>query len=1673
MATKNFRVTGTNVPIDNNLGRLDESDQTAANRADGWTQGTKAAAQMSPFDAGTKQASTTFASTTQPASFVNGSNATANAFKTMYPLNGTFDVGNWVFTFAVRAASSATGQCGRIRLRVFKSTSYNGSVSPTELTAATQIGTTTTALSTSADRTSVVTWAPGTTIVLNNEFLFFVVAWEVTTAATNANADVLIRSGQSAGGSFLTTPNYTPVANPISNLQDSFVSSFNTSVWTDSLQASWDSGNGGQLALQCTTSYGYIDTGAQAKSYDLTGGSLIAKVTPPPTGSGSREMFMEISRIGTWGSIRDGVSLYVSGGNLGASRRLAGSVSGSATGIPYDPVNHKWWRIRESGGTIYCDTSPDGTTWNNYWSTASGFDVSAIHIDFSCGYYGTETASNGYVDEVNVPPSASTPISSSDSGVGGDWGVPTYKTEYFYDTFDTSVDLTKWNGSSSDPVWDSGGQRCRMPCVSSYATLATANDRPLLNLTGSFFMAKVTPPPVGTSSREMTMELRNVDDNTNKYMFYWQQGNLYIRRYLAGAVSGEKIVSYSASTQWWRVRESGGTIYFDTSPDGGTWTNQLTTAPGFDITRCRYVFLCGYYATESAADGYIDQINIVPPTPISATDTNGTTTEANALIGKPTSTDVNGTATEATSLALPKLETLVDTFDSSLDKAVKWPNSSSGAVWDASGRAKIPCTAGAEWIETDQNGTYNLTGSYLSAKMMPPSVGNGTREMWLEVQRGGVVNQDKFSIGVSGSTLYLRRWIAGSISGETTVAFDALNMAYWRIRESAGTIYFDTSASGQTWNNQFSVAPGFAITSVWASISSNYYGTETAADSFVDNVNYIPVAVSATDINGATTEATSVDVHLFISASDSGSSAETGSSQVLLVSADTGSGSDIASYQQGGVQFDTGTGSDNGSLNVNVLAADPYVRTYADLPNTFATYADIPANVDTYAHLPFVPVYPLATEDATVTALVPATDTNGAVVEVATIASTAVDVGTIVESTTIVAKITATADSTTLVDETAAPVFKVTVTDAGTGVDAVVTRTATLTGTDNNGAVTETQSLVAKLTDEGAQGATYDSATLVAKYTQTDGSGPTDETAVAQFVKVNVTDTNGATTETISLRLYAFDASTGTDNTILVAKFTDTDAGSSFEFALSPGGAIPGFDTGVGTEFAVPTVQQSAADVNGSVTETPVLKTQALDTDAGAIAEANVLVVKITTTDTGIGSDIADLRRLLVPVTDTNGTTTETQSAQFHIDGFESNGTVTESASVVRGLIPAFDSGAVTEVGTVSIILQTIVVSDSGTADEVPIVIQYKDDVDASGPTDEYAFSSITISAADQGIGSGDVANIGLSGFEDNVFGIEVSAVAKVVVAAGLDAGIASETASIYAHLFIVAADSSTGLDMATLVARPVVADANKPTLEFALGPVGVLPAFDVAHGLDSVALHAKLVGADVNGPTGESADSGADVKADGSGTITETQSVHAHIVASDHNLPTNDRAQKDEQYWKVTDETGQSFEGAAVKSKPPILTEAGVGSESALLRVWVKGADSGRAAEFFAHFVNIFDLDTGRGVDKGDSFVLLTTADSGYSLEYEASLGVVSTDKATGLDDSDLLALLIFFDYGTSLESEHRDPPLVLFTDQPGGDILSPAMGYIDNASAVGTASVPSIPKGTFRLPTQGRIVR
>lgn len=119
------------------------------------------------------------------------------------PYTGTFANTAWTFDWNMRAGTA--GAVGRIRMRVWKSANADGT-SATELTAGALVGATVT-LSTTGDTNSSISWSPGS-ITLSNEYLFFQIEWQETTAGTSASDNVLFRIGTAK----ITTPDFGTAA---------------------------------------------------------------------------------------------------------------------------------------------------------------------------------------------------------------------------------------------------------------------------------------------------------------------------------------------------------------------------------------------------------------------------------------------------------------------------------------------------------------------------------------------------------------------------------------------------------------------------------------------------------------------------------------------------------------------------------------------------------------------------------------------------------------------------------------------------------------------------------------------------------------------------------------------------------------------------------------------------------------------------------------------------------------------------------------------------------------------------------------------------------------------------------------------------------------------------------------------------------------------------------------------------------------------------------------------------------------------------------------------------------------------------------------------------------------------------------------------------------------------
>lgn len=178
--------------------QLNGSAPTAASSAYGWVPGTTAT--TTPYRRARLGATTTGTDTASASSFIaaassptvgTGSGATtAGDSFVAGPFTGVFAAGAWTFNWNMRA--STAGAKGAIRMRVWKSANANGSAA-TELTSGPITGTTIT-LSTTADANTATAWSPAA-FVCNNEYLFFQLEWQETTAGTSGTNNVFFRAG--------------------------------------------------------------------------------------------------------------------------------------------------------------------------------------------------------------------------------------------------------------------------------------------------------------------------------------------------------------------------------------------------------------------------------------------------------------------------------------------------------------------------------------------------------------------------------------------------------------------------------------------------------------------------------------------------------------------------------------------------------------------------------------------------------------------------------------------------------------------------------------------------------------------------------------------------------------------------------------------------------------------------------------------------------------------------------------------------------------------------------------------------------------------------------------------------------------------------------------------------------------------------------------------------------------------------------------------------------------------------------------------------------------------------------------------------------------------------------------------------------------------------------------
>lgn len=155
-----------------------------------------------------------------------------------------------------------------------------------------------------------------------------------------------------------------------------------------------------QLHINSTAAPNYFGI-TTAIRYDLTGSSITNKLI---SAGNQKIASFEAYPVNVGPDSNNQLSWYVSGGNIIAKKKI-NNVQTIVRTASYSATKQKYFRLRESGGTVYWDYSSDGTTWINFTTLTDPFSLNAVYVDQMVGTWQTESkTTTATFDNFNIAP---------------------------------------------------------------------------------------------------------------------------------------------------------------------------------------------------------------------------------------------------------------------------------------------------------------------------------------------------------------------------------------------------------------------------------------------------------------------------------------------------------------------------------------------------------------------------------------------------------------------------------------------------------------------------------------------------------------------------------------------------------------------------------------------------------------------------------------------------------------------------------------------------------------------------------------------------------------------------------------------------------------------------------------------------------------------------------------------------------------------------------------------------------------------------------------------------------------------------------------------------------------------------------------------------------------------
>jgi hypothetical protein len=338
--------------------------------------------------------------------------------------------------------------------------------------------------------------------------------------------------------------------------------------WADTGAATVETG--GHMAVQVQA--GTADAWAgysSASIYDLTDSALEAEVSQV----GAVYTVLEAR---SWDDPRAQL-LVENGDTLTAAVYNTGN-NGVRNTTPYVADQHRFWRIREAGGTLYWETSADRGEWAELHSETNPFPPDHVHGIIAGG--GQVAAGPDEMRFEQVSPGPAPAGYCAAATLVDDFATAPLRP--LWDPWsDADCTVLEAAGELNFAFNGTGDSWCGAESFHTY------------DLRDSEVVVEVSQASVDNNYLSYVY-VSVPRDSTTRLEIGMENGGLWLEQDLDDAEQDYAEVDWNATDhRFWRIANQDDKVILSTSPDGTTWTHHVTATPLFDLSAVKIVIAAG------------------------------------------------------------------------------------------------------------------------------------------------------------------------------------------------------------------------------------------------------------------------------------------------------------------------------------------------------------------------------------------------------------------------------------------------------------------------------------------------------------------------------------------------------------------------------------------------------------------------------------------------------------------------------------------------------------------------------------------------------------------------------------------------------------------------------------------------------------------------------------------------------------------------------------------------------------------------------------------------------------------------------------------------------------------------------------------------------------------------